>query len=62
MTYQQHLENERTKAQAREQVKRERLRDKLTRFICRPCKEANRTKSTHPGVMHQPGICDCPCR
>lgn len=58
MTYQQQLDKQRTK----EQVKRERERDKLTRFICKPCKEANRTKSTHPGVMHQPGICDCPCR
>lgn len=47
---------------AKQQVRRERERDKLTRFICKPCKEANRTNSTHPGVMHQPGICDCPCR
>jgi len=34
----------------------------LTDFICVECREANRTHDTHPGQMHLPGICDCPCR
>jgi hypothetical protein len=37
-------------------------RPKLTAFICATCREANRTKDTHPGQFHAPGICDCPCR
>lgn len=59
MTY---TEQQIAKERAKEQVRRERERDRLTRFICDPCRDANRTKSTHPGVQHQPGICDCPCR
>ena len=51
-----------TKAEIKEQRKRDRERDKLTRFICEPCREANASGRTHPGVMHMPGICDCPCR
>jgi hypothetical protein len=31
-------------------------------YICGECREADRTKRTHPGVRHQPGICDCSCR
>lgn len=33
-----------------------------TAFICATCRECNRHGDTHPGVRHQPGICDCPCR
>jgi hypothetical protein len=55
MTYEQKL-------QMQERRKRERERERLTRFTCAACKEANRTKSTHPGTQHVPGICDCPCR
>lgn len=51
-----------TKEDIRAQRKRDRQREKLTRFICKPCREANTQKRTHPGVMHMPGICDCPCR
>jgi len=46
----------------REQIARNKKRAQLTAFICRPCKDANATKSTHPGVQHMAGICDCPCR
>lgn len=44
------------------QRKRERERERLTRFICVACRLATKEKRTHPGVQHQPGICDCPCR
>lgn len=33
-----------------------------TAYICTECREADRTKSTHPGMMHKAGICDCSCR
>lgn len=48
--------------ESKQRRKRERQREKLTRFICKSCQEASREKRTHPGVMHLPGICDCPCR
>lgn len=35
---------------------------KLTDFICEICKEADKERLTHPGKMHEPGICDCSCR
>lgn len=47
---------------AKEQQRRDRERENLTRFICAECREANKTGDTHPGVRHLPGICDCPCR
>lgn len=35
---------------------------KLTDYICDACKEADKDKTTHPGVRHTSAICDCPCR
>lgn len=32
-----------------------------TAFICAECREADRTRQTHPGQMHRPGLCDCVC-
>ena len=37
-------------------------RNSLTAFICDECRRANKNKTTHPGVRHLPGICDCKCR
>jgi hypothetical protein len=37
-------------------------RNSKTDFICKRCRDANRTGDTHPGMMHPPGICDCSCR
>lgn len=59
MTY---YERQLARERAKETARRERERDRLTRYLCHPCREANKTGSTHPGVQHQPGICDCPCR
>lgn len=33
-----------------------------TDYICPACREADRTRTTHPGMLHGPGICDCECR
>lgn len=35
---------------------------KLTDFICQPCRKATAEKRTHPGANHVAGICDCRCR
>jgi hypothetical protein len=35
--------------QTKEQRKREREREKLTRFICKPCREGYRTEANAPG-------------
>lgn len=32
-----------------------------TAYICEECRDANRRRDTHPGLMHKPGICDCVC-
>lgn len=37
-------------------------RRRLTDYICAACRTADREHTTHPGQMHLPGICDCPCR
>jgi hypothetical protein len=50
------------KAELKERRQRERERDRLTRFICKACRDANTENRTHPGTQHMPGICDCPCR
>lgn len=51
-----------TKAQRKAEARRKREQEKLTRYLCEECREANRTGDTHPGVRHLPGLCDCPCR
>ncbi len=33
-----------------------------TRYICADCRKADRERTTHPGMLHKPGICDCTCR
>ena len=33
-----------------------------TAYLCEACRAADRQRHTHPGVRHQPGICDCECR
>jgi hypothetical protein len=56
------MKNAEQKLEQRRRIARELERERLTRFICRFCKDANKTADTHPGVQHLPGICDCPCR
>jgi hypothetical protein len=42
--------------------RRSEARASKTAYICKVCREADKYKITHPGVMHPPGICDCICR
>lgn len=37
-------------------------RNDKTAYICDECREADHERTTHPGVRHRPGICDCKCR
>lgn len=43
-------------------VRKPSRRIKLTDYICDVCREAFDKDKAHPGHMHIPGICDCPCR
>jgi hypothetical protein len=40
------------------------LRDRAhgTAYICPVCRAADAQRTTHPGVRHLPGVCECRCR
>jgi hypothetical protein len=57
-----HIQRREALETQKERLKRDRERERLTRFLCKSCRQANAEGRTHPGVQHQPGICDCPCR